>query len=154
MNIRGKNGIWYNVPDHVFGDRDGRTFVRGLDRQSLDTEAGLTWIFMTTHEWVTPQEVAEGIGWDAWDHGSVTARIRDLRKLQFGSYTVLRRRREMPHTKRLHEYRLMDPVEGVNEIWPDTRPSGTPTARAATTEVPSPSRPTSTRGWRIAPSSP
>lgn len=107
MKIQGKDGIWYVVPDHIMGDRDGRTFVAGLDRFALDTQAGLCFLYMSTHEWVTPGEVADAIGWEDWDHGSVTARFRDFRKPKFGGYVVERRRRA--GSKRLHEYRLMNP---------------------------------------------
>jgi hypothetical protein len=147
MRIQGKDGTWYVVPDHIFGDRDGRTFVPGLDRFALDTQAGLTFLYLSTHGWVTPKEVAEAIGWEDWDHGSVTARFRDFRKPKFGGYIVARRR--VAGSKRLHEYRLMDPEE---EACPS--PSPTSTAPRVLTVVPSPSKPPSTPGWRIVPSSP
>jgi len=149
MRMQGKDGTWYEVPDHIFGDRDGSTFVSGLDKFRLDSEAGLVFIYMTTHGWVTPNEVTVGIGWHPNSSASVTARIRDLRKKKFGGYTV--RRRRVAGKNGLHEYRLMDP-EG--EPWPDSPSSPTSTAPRVLTVVPSPSRPTSTPGWRIAPSSP
>jgi hypothetical protein len=161
MMIQGKDGNWYSVPDSIFGDRDGRTFSPALDRFALDTQSGLTFLYMSTHEWVTPAEVAEAIGWGQWDHGSVTARFRDFRKAKFGGFTVERRR--VKGSNRLHEYRLMEPEE---DAWPQemldeppsTQPatpsSPTSTAPRVMTVVPRPSRPPSTAGWRIVPSSP
>jgi hypothetical protein len=148
MMMQGKGGNWYHVPDQIFGDRDGRTFSPALDRLSLDTQAGLTFIFMSTHEWVTPEEVIEGIGWVHSSTASVTARFRDFRKPKFGGYVVLRRRRA--GSRRLHEYMLMPPEEPCL----DTPASPTSTPPVVSTVVSPPSRPPSTTGWRIVPSSP
>lgn len=148
MLIQGRNGNWYNVPDSIFGDRDGRTFVPALDRFSLDTEAGLIFLYMSTHDWVTPDEVTKAIGWHRNSSASVTARFRDFRKAKFGGFIVERRRRA--GSPRLHEYRLMEPEE---EPWQDSPSSPTSTVPAASTDQQPPSRQTSTPGWRIVPSS-
>ena len=146
MRMRGKGGRDYEVPDHIFGDRDGRTFVVAHDKLRLDKQAGLVWIYMSTHEWVTPAEVATAIGYPSAT--GVTSRFRDFRKDKFGAYIVDRR---WVHGG-VHEYRLRSPEEEAP--WPAKPTSPTSTAPRVLTVVPSPSKPTSTPGWRIAPSSP
>lgn len=147
MKVRGKDGIEYEVPDHIFGDRDGRTFVPARDKLRLDKQAGLVWIYMSTHEWVTPDEVKRAVGYR--HDASITARFRDFRKADFGGYIVDRRY----VGGGVHEYRLRSPEED-DEGCLDNPTSPTSTAPVVLHVVPSPSKPTSTGGWRIVPSSP
>jgi hypothetical protein len=145
MRVRGRDGKEYEVPDHIFGDRDGRTFSRAHDKLRLDRQAGLVWIYMSTHEWVTPDEVKQAVGYR--HDSSITARFRDFRKPAFGGYIVDRRY----VGGGVHEYRLRDPEE--DDPWPASPCSPTSTPPRALTVVPRPSKPTSTCGWRIVPSS-
>lgn len=146
MKIQGKDGKWYEVPDGLFGDRDGYTYVPALDRFRLDTWAGRVYLHMATHEWVTEQEIADL--WNAPPNCAITERIRDLRKPRFGRMTVAAERVKGG----LWKYRLEDFGDYGGDRCPP--PSPTSTAPRVLTVVPTPSKPRSTAGWRIVPSSP
>lgn len=145
MKVRGRDGHEYEVPDHIFGDRDGSTFIPARDKLRLDKQAGLVWLYMSTHEWVTSEEVKGAVGYR--HDSSITARFRDFRKPDFGGYIVDRRY----VGGGVHEYRLRSPEEDGCPVSPA---SPTSTAPRGSTEVLPPSRPPSTAGWRIVPSSP
>jgi hypothetical protein len=62
---------------------------------------------MLSGAWYTLDELASLVG---GSEAGISARIRDLRKPQFGGYNIQRRRRAMgPAKGGLHEYRLRRP---------------------------------------------
>jgi hypothetical protein len=82
--------------------RDGETFVEPLDKARLNAQARKVWHFMASGGWHTLAAIAAGT--DGTPEASVSARIRDFRKPEFGSHTVERRRAEHGG---LYEYRLL-----------------------------------------------
>lgn len=81
---------------------DGRTYDPDLDGARLTRLLGRVYAFMRDGEWRTLPAIAEACG---GTEASVSARLRDLRKLRFGSY-VVERRRAAPPDRGLFEYRL------------------------------------------------
>lgn len=82
----------------------GSTFVQELDGPRLTRQFDRVKNFMlTVGGWHTLREIANAAdGTEA----SVSARLRDLRKPENGSYRVDRRRRGEPENG-LHEYRVL-----------------------------------------------
>lgn len=76
------------APDMVKGDRDGETFNRERDRDRLDTAASRIFARMQDRKWYTIQKLAK-VG--RCSENTATARVRDLRKPQFGGWIVDRR---------------------------------------------------------------
>jgi hypothetical protein len=68
---------------------DGRTFDPALDEERLKNLLGRVWNFMQGGGWHTLAEIQSKCG---GTEASVSARLRDLRKERFGSYTIKRRR--------------------------------------------------------------
>lgn len=87
------------VPDELF---DGKTYDPALDGDRLRRQLGRTWEALRDGEWRSLFELSVKT---ADPEASISARIRDLRKEKFGSYTVLRRRRD--GRGGLWEYRLV-----------------------------------------------
>ena len=81
---------------------DGRTFDPNHDRVRLTRLLARVYAFMRDGEWRTLPQIAEACG---GTEASVSARLRDLRKIRFGSY-VVERRRCAPPDRGLFVYRL------------------------------------------------
>jgi hypothetical protein len=81
---------------------DGATFDPELDRPRLTRLLARVYAFMRDGEWRTLPEIAEACG---GTEASVSARLRDLRKIRFGSY-IVQRRRCAPPDRGLFVYRL------------------------------------------------
>lgn len=76
------------VPPAIFGDRHGETFVPSRDRTRLNAQSFRVFKAMQSGEWRTLREIAE----ETHDpEASVSARLRDLRKPEFGGFRVERR---------------------------------------------------------------
>jgi len=78
---------------------DGATFDQDKDGPRLHRQLEVVKAWMLERGWHTLSEISAGTG---EPEASVSARLRDLRKEKFGSYTVERRRRSVG----LHEYRV------------------------------------------------
>jgi hypothetical protein len=79
---------------------DGSTLDQEQDGPRLHRQLNKVKAYMlAVGDWRTLYEIATYIG---EPEASVSARLRDLRKEKFGSYTVERRRRSVG----LHEYRV------------------------------------------------
>jgi hypothetical protein len=83
-------------------DRDGATFDRTLDAPRLNTQAQRVFDALADGAWRTLREIAAKTG---DPEASISARLRDLRKLAFGGHKVDRRRRGDPKAG-VWEYRL------------------------------------------------
>jgi len=81
----------------------GKTYEETHDRKRLNAQLQRVYGVMRDSQWRTLEEIAELTG-DG--QASISARLRDLRKLCFGSHIVERRRRG--DAKRgLFEYRVL-----------------------------------------------
>lgn len=80
----------------------GSTFDPKLDGSRLRAQLAKVRSFMFRHSWVTLAQIAEHVG---APEASCSARLRDLRKPEYGSYEVQRRRVE--NGNGLHEYKLL-----------------------------------------------
>lgn len=89
------------------GDRDGRTYNPVLDYDRLNKQQRRVFMAVNDWKWHTLREISNITG-DA--EASISARLRDFRKLRFGSWVVDRRRRGLAKVG-LHEYRLVPPEE-------------------------------------------
>lgn len=67
---------------------DGETVVPSLDRERLMGQLAHVLALMIDGKWRTLSEIAG----DRYSIAGISARLRDLRKIRFGSYTVDRRR--------------------------------------------------------------
>lgn len=88
-----------NAPDF-----DGRTYNAKKDKKRLTKLLILVHNFMSDSKPHTLEEIRAHIG--RGSEAGISARIRDLRKKQFGGMTVIRRRRGDP-TRGLWEYVLV-----------------------------------------------
>lgn len=70
------------------GPADGETYDDDRDRRRLSRQRQRTYEALSDHRWHTSVELTELVG-DNW--ASVGARLRDLRKEQYGGYTIERR---------------------------------------------------------------
>ena len=82
------------------GSRDGETVIPKKDEKRLNRQAQLVWNFMSDGQWHTLAEISRATG---APEASVSARLRDFRKVRFDYHQVLRRRR----TDGTHEYWLI-----------------------------------------------
>lgn len=89
-------------------DFDGETFESGVDGGRLLRQIDAIRTLMVDGEWRTLEEISERTGAPA---ASVSAQLRNLRKLKFGGYTVERRTRGDRATG-LYEYKLV-PIIGA-----------------------------------------
>lgn len=84
------------------------TYETKLDGERIDTQRGrvarLMLLATEQDRWLTLREIAAGTG---FPEASISARLRDLRKARFGSYSVLRRRRGEP-SRGLWEYSVRE----------------------------------------------
>jgi len=76
------------TPPAILGDRDGETFDRARDGKRLNAQAAAVYSYMQHGQWRTLADIAAATG---APEASVSARLRDLRSLKFGGYTVERR---------------------------------------------------------------
>lgn len=83
-------------------DPDGATFDPTLDRARLNRQAQVVFDLVKDHQWRTLREIAAATG---EPEASISARLRDLRKVRFGGWIVDRRRRGDPSCG-IFEYRL------------------------------------------------
>ncbi len=86
---------------------DGETYDAPLDENRLSRQLDRVRNLMLDGKWRTLFEIEQATG---APETSVSARLRDLRKIRFGNYCVERRRRGLPHLG-LHEYRVTIPKE-------------------------------------------
>lgn len=68
---------------------DGQTFDPALDGARLSQQLQEVRAFMADKEWHSLAEISHYLG---YPEASVSARLRDLRKSKFGSWTIDRRR--------------------------------------------------------------
>lgn len=81
-----------------------QTYVPDLDEERLGNQRDRVRQFMGS-DWHTLREVEE---WTGDTTASISARLRDFRKPEFGGHAVERRRRG-DETKGIHEYRILGP---------------------------------------------
>jgi hypothetical protein len=96
------------------GHRDGETYEEDFDFDRLNAQAKRVYLVMKDSEWRTLSEISFHTG---DPEASISARLRDLRKARFGSFTVERRRRT---ENGLYEYRVLTPlsvVESLNRLF-------------------------------------
>lgn len=74
----------------VRGPRDGETYNEKRDRKRLDTAAERVFAVMKDKNWHTLSEIAAKC---RCSEACASARIRDLRKPQFGGWNVIRQNR-------------------------------------------------------------
>lgn len=84
------------------GDRHGETFVREFDAERLNAQQLRVWNVIRDGKWRTLSEISALTG---DPEASVSARLRDLRKDEFGGLTIDRQRRG-EETRGLYEYRV------------------------------------------------
>ena len=82
---------------------DGATYVPALDKNRLGRQMKQVFALMSDGQWRTLAEI-EAATWEP--QASISARLRDLRKPRWGSYTVNRRRRG-DGARGLFEYSLV-----------------------------------------------
>jgi len=85
--------------NHTDGDRGGETYEREFDYERLNAQARRVYNLLTTGTWWTLSQIS-GITQDP--EASISARLRDFRKPEFGSLDIERRRLD----DGLWEYRL------------------------------------------------
>lgn len=69
-------------------DFDGETYERERDHERLARQMAEVQAFMHDGEWHTSEQIVEALG-ENW--ASLSARLRDLRKVKFGAWIVERR---------------------------------------------------------------
>ena len=85
------------------GDRDGATFDQKFDRDRLNKQCQAVYDCVRDNKWYTLQGLSARTG---YPEASISARLRDLRKLKFGGFEVLRKRT----AGGLHFYKLLPPL--------------------------------------------
>lgn len=88
---------------------DGKTYTPELDYARLGKQLRAVFEFMLDGEWHTLAEISAGVG---SPEASVSARLRDFRKVRFGGFT-LERERCGPGKNGLHRYRLLKSAPGA-----------------------------------------
>jgi|1_EtaG_2_1085319.scaffolds.fasta_scaffold12664_1 hypothetical protein len=84
-------------------DFDGPTYEPEHDKPRLNAQCQRVWDLMEDGKWRTLREIGD----TTHDpESSISARLRDFRKLKFGAYQVERRRRGQER-RGLFEYRLI-----------------------------------------------
>lgn len=81
----------------------GKTYSEKDDKARLTTQLDLVRLFMQDGKWSTLEEISAGCF--GAPGASISARLRDLRKTEHGSYTVHRRHRGEA-ARGLYEYQL------------------------------------------------
>lgn len=95
-----ESGSLFDLPDDP--EFDGHTYDPEYDKERLKTQLGRVYHWLQAGEWRTLRELAALTG---GSEAGVSARLRDLRKEKFGSYTIERRRKGEPDSG-VWEYRL------------------------------------------------
>lgn len=78
-------------PPQIFGDRAGITFDRKRDLSRLNAQAARVYMAMGSGEWLSLSEIHKIICVNTGfkdPEASISARIRDLRKQEFGGFDV------------------------------------------------------------------
>ena len=83
---------------------DGPTFVAEFDAERLGKQLRRVYDCMIDGKWRTLREIADAPNCSD-SEAAISARLRDLRKIRFGAFTVDRRRRGDPGSG-LFEYRV------------------------------------------------
>ena len=98
----------------------GKTFDPALDEERLNEQTVRIYRLMNDSTWRTLAEISA----ETHDpEASVSARLRDLRKENFGSFVVERRRRGLA-SGGLWEYRLLPPGTAVPHVPRPVKKSG------------------------------
>ena len=87
-------------------DFDGKTFAPALDGPRLSRQLDKVRDLMLDGKWRKLRAIQDVAG---GSEAAISARLRDLRKPKFGSYTVERRRAGDP-TAGSWEYRVLPPI--------------------------------------------
>jgi hypothetical protein len=82
---------------------DGETYEDERDRARLSSQLNRVWQVTQDRRWHTLAELSAALG---EPEASISARLRDLRKDRFGSYTVKRRYVE----RGLWKYKVLPPL--------------------------------------------
>lgn len=98
-----------NIEQTLSGDRDGVTFNRAKDRKRLDGQALAVFNVMKDGQWRTLRQIADLV---RCQETSVSARLRDFRKPQFGKMVVEGQRL----TDGLWRYRVIVPREKPYQV--------------------------------------
>jgi hypothetical protein len=79
-------GLYYDDAEDVFDrPKDGATYDPSLDEPRLGKQLKAVYEIMLDGQWHTLQDLSNQTG---SPEGSISARIRDLRKPKFGGHTV------------------------------------------------------------------
>lgn len=73
------------VPPVILGPRHGETYDQARDGKRLDGQMADVFALMRDGQWRTLGEISGATG---HPEASVSARLRDLRRLEFGGFTV------------------------------------------------------------------
>ena len=84
------------------GDRHGGTYVRRFDYARLNAQQARVFDAISDGQWRTLREISAATG---DPEASISARLRDFRKPDFGGLDIERRRRGTD-AEGLHEYRI------------------------------------------------
>ena len=95
---------------------DGKTYNPELDEERLKAQLQRVLSCMLDRQWRTLEQISVTTGDNV---SSISARLRDLRKTDHGSWKVDRRR--VPGRKGLHEYRVRPVTDLGSEIGCTTR---------------------------------
>ena len=91
------------------GDRDGSTYECPRDLVRLNKQAKTIFNLMADGNWRTLSRISFLTG---YPEASISARLRDYRKPEFGAHTI-----EREHlTRGLHRYRLVLPIPYQTEM--------------------------------------
>lgn len=102
---------------------DGETYEEEHDEERLSKQIIRVRSLMLDGQWRTLAEISAQTG---DPQASISARLRDLRKVKFGSYIVNRRRRGLAK-KGLHEYQLLPSNNYPQPTYPAKRKRLKPT---------------------------
>jgi predicted transcriptional regulator len=94
-----------SLPEQAELRFDGKTYEAKLDQNRLGRQMKQVFALMSDGQWRTLAEI-EAATWEP--QASISARLRDLRKPRWGSYTVNRRRRG-DGRRGLFEYQVPQP---------------------------------------------
>lgn len=90
----------------------GPAYDKRIDGTRLQTQCDCIREWMLRHGWTTLQEIKQALG---YPESSISAQLRHLRKEEFGSFTVEKRRRDGEGT---WEYRVsLPPARGQFEMF-------------------------------------
>jgi hypothetical protein len=94
----------------------GETFDPTADTKRLNRQCLAVFNLMRDRAWRTPEEIESAIGVN-W--ASASARLRDLRKPQFGAFQIDRQRKG-DAAKGLFQYRLRPPAPRQPDLFDET----------------------------------